>query len=168
MTDMQLIVPPLDDTGNQGGSSDNGMVNPNNNDGSGGFLPEELRENFEAMKSVWRQSRRAVGEEGEQLRRKEREVAKETAIAVDAEISKWQKGIAELEALLAEEESAESDEAGLVGESDEDSVREIPRDIVRFPSLPPVIPLEDDMPAPENFSECHGSLDSAAAPNTEA
>ncbi|KAL3915705.1 MAG: hypothetical protein SGARI_008129, partial [Bacillariaceae sp.] len=76
-----------------------------------------------AMKSVWRQARRPsaddLGEQAdasqaqdegeEELRRKQREMAVETALAVDTEISRWKNGIAELDAMSAEEASDDSD-----------------------------------------------------------
>jgi hypothetical protein len=165
MTDMQLIIPPVEDNVNHGDVSHDGMAN--NNDGSRGVLPDELRENFESMKAIWRQARRtnSSGDEAEELRRKEREVAVETAVAVDAEISRWQTGVDELEALLAAEEG-ESDEHE---EFDDEPVAwERQRYVIRFPSLPPVIPPEDEESVSEGSSDRGGHFDSTAATTTSS
>jgi len=143
------------------------------------LLSSGLREQFETMKSVWRQARR--GTEGERissstddtvtqqrraqvrkdLKRKERETAIETAIQVQNEIEKWQNGIADLETLLAAEEEEESDEEE--GENGPPGIREIafvrrhhnaerenyPR--IQFPYLPAAIPTEDETEEAEDI-----------------
>ena len=142
-----------------------------------GGLSEDLRDQFETMKSIWRQARRDTGDERicpskdrsdgrqvmvkEDLKRKERETAVETAIKVQSEIEAWQNGIADLEALLAAEEEDDVDEWGGLPPEDGDEngppgIREIafvrrvnnaPRrqpPPVRFPCLPPAIPTEDE------------------------
>jgi len=141
------------------------------------ILSTELRDQFETMKSIWRQARRGNDDEKsslsndsketresrvrirEDLKRKERETAVETAIKVQNEIATWQNGIADLEALLAAEEVQESDEGeGLRQEGDNGppGIREIafvrrnnnaPRQHnpqIRFPFLPPAILTEDE------------------------
>jgi len=101
------------------------------------------------MKSLLRQVDRNNEEEtasNEELKRKGREQAIETALAIESEVTKWQNGIAELEAMLAAAESedenedySEHEEEGSAPGDD----RPIP--VVRFPSLPPVVvPDEDD------------------------
>ncbi|KAG7358988.1 hypothetical protein IV203_015577 [Nitzschia inconspicua] len=150
MTGIQLIVPLEDETetGKSGSSSsqrmDQGAGAPvedaptakgksrdctHGKTSSSTVLSEELREQFEAMKAVWRQSKRSdSGEDGtrsgnnalrEELKRKERETAVETALAVDEEISRWENGIAELEVMLAAEEdnSIDSDSQDSEGET---------------------------------------------------
>ena len=142
-----------------------------------GILSSELRDQFESMKSIWRQARRGHDDEGscssnensevrerkirirEDLKRKEREVAVETALKIENEITSWQNGIADLEALLAAEEEQAANENGVPEEDGDDGppgIREIafirrfnnvPRPIppqIRFPSLPPAIPTEDE------------------------
>lgn len=142
-----------------------------------GILSSELRDQFESMKSIWRQARRDHGDEGscssndnnearerklqarEELKRKEREVAVETAIKIHKEITSWQNGIADLEALLAAEEEQASNDDDVPDEEGDNGplgIREIafirrsnnvPRRIppqIRFPSLPPAIPTEDE------------------------
>ena len=146
---MQFIVPPLDDESKQGASA-NGETSQSesNDDNNRTALPDELRENFEAMTSVWRQALRASGEEAKDLRRREREKAVETAIAVDAEINRWQNGIAELEALLSEQEGRQDysdDEEEEDAESNHGGHLPQPqRNAFVFPRPPPVIPPEDD------------------------
>jgi hypothetical protein len=145
----------------------------------GDILSNELREQFEAMKAVWRQAKRESSlsddeEEGgkgndkdvcetvqhrEDLKRKERETAVETALAVDAEIARWQNGIADLEALLAAEEEEDSHIGAR--EAEPNDVIELPlgrQEIVvvdgplqgllhphlQFPTLPPVVPDDEE------------------------
>lgn len=170
MTRMQLIIPLLDEEGSphhgdmaknnhgeQESNNNNNNTRSSHRGGSDGVLSQDLRESFEAMKAVWRQAGRDSGEDlaaTEELKRKEREQAIETALAVDSEVTKWQNGIAELEALLA----AADEEDGSVGdyseEGEEDAAshenhhevyprgRALPA--VRFPSLPPVVVPDDD------------------------
>lgn len=94
----------------------------------GAILSDDLRDQFETMKSVWRQARRGSedvdssslndssvtrehrGNVRAELKRKERETAVETAIKVEREIALWQEGIADLEALLAAEDEHEFSE----------------------------------------------------------
>lgn len=154
MTVMQLILLSVDDDESNQTANGTAVVPDSENvdhssdsdgdvDDSRGILPDDLRESFEAVKAAWRQSRRASAEEAEELRRKEREIAVETALGVDAEISRWQNGIAELEALLAQEDQ---DGEGVGDESNNDAGRQQQQQagILRFPSLPPVVPPEDD------------------------
>ena len=161
MADMQLIVPPLD--GNKSQEQDNaaaaaassGGMNPDaeshdSSEGQGSVLPDGLRANFEEMKSVWRDARRATnGEEREELKRKERVLAAETAVAAHAEIAMWQNGIAELEALLREQEQ---DGGGAEDEEEADELGgEQPQQdnvVVEFPALLSiVVPEEGEMDA---------------------
>lgn len=125
--------------------------NDSNNANDDAILSGDLRDQFEAMKSVWRQARRGSEDAASSsfndssetrerreivradLKRKERETAVETAIKVANEIATWQDGIADLEALLAaaeeeeelpiEEETDEGDE--VVRENGPPGVREI-------------------------------------------
>lgn len=143
------------------------------------LLSTGLREQFETMKSIWRQARRGKEDEGsssstddietrhrrvrvrEDLKRKERETAVETAIKVQNEIETWQNGIADLEALLAAEEEQESDEEE--GVNGPPGIREISfvrrnhnvqrenHPQIRFPYLPPAIPTEDETEEAEDL-----------------
>lgn len=106
------------------------------NTGNEAILSAELRDQFENMKSIWRQARRGEDDEGsfslndnsekrerrvrirEDLKRKEREIAVKTAIQVQNEIATWQSGIADLEALLAAEEEDEPNNE--IGEMEEE------------------------------------------------
>jgi len=158
MTGMQLIIPPLEEDGSpHGDMAKNDSLteteeNTNTNLQNGeGVLSQELRESFEAMKAVWRQAGRDRGEDPavtEELKRKEREQAIETALAVDSEVAKWQSGIAELEAMLASAEE-EEDEGEFSEEGEEDTSVDSnhhgrPLPAVRFPSLHPVVVPDDD------------------------
>lgn len=168
-TEMQVVV-PIEDTssgdvkidhcldqeqhcalndGIEGTTIVNTRAQNNKDNNYGAILSDDLRDQFETMKSVWRQARRgaASGNDDatssasscngdgtetketralfrEGLKRKERETAFETAIKVENEISKWQHGIADLEALLAAEEEY-STENGDVEDNGPPTVREI-------------------------------------------
>ncbi len=160
MTGMQLIIPLLEEDDNpQHGdmSRSDGPRRTTNDQGFGEdsshrdrVLPQDLRESFQAMKSLWRQVDRKKEEESaatDELRRKEREQAVATALAIEAEVAKWQNSIAELEAMLSapeneddnEENYGEQEEEGSFGDDDR------PMPLFRFPSLPPIIvPEEED------------------------
>ena len=168
MTGIQLIIPLLEgedssphlgdmtNEDNLTGTEEN--ENSNNNNGSHhggggeGVLTHELRESFEAMKAIWRQAGRDNEDSAanEELKRKMREHAIETALAVDSEVTKWQNGVAELEAML----SAAADEDGSEGDYNSEDVDEEdmrqghhgvrPLPAVRFPSLPPVVVPDDE------------------------
>jgi len=160
MTGMQLIVPLLEDddtsqTGdmarNEGPKETNGGEDFGDTDAHHGqSLPHGLRESFEAMKSLWRQVGRQNEEESgalEELKRKERQQAVETALAIEAEVAKWQNSIAELEAMLAGVDNEEDSDDNYSEQEDEESFPEEvpPVPGVRFPSLPPVVVPEDDL-----------------------
>jgi hypothetical protein len=129
MTDMQLIVPRLEDNQDQGVESDYGP-NGKDEDEDTTVLSNELRDEFETMKTAWRRARRSSGDNAEELRRKEQDAALDTAVAIESE-----NGIAELEAMLAEEDD---------GEDYDEEVQARPQEFVRFPSLPPVIPADEE------------------------
>jgi hypothetical protein len=132
MTDMQLIVPRLEDNQDQGVESDYG---PNGKNEDKNVLSNDLRDQFETMKTAWRRARRSSGDNAEELRRKERGAASDTAVAIESEMKMWKNGIAELEAMLAEEDD---------GEDYDEEVQARPQEFVRFPSLPPVIPVDEE------------------------
>lgn len=155
----------------------------NNNNSTSSVMSDDLRHQFEAMKTVWRQAKRAESQEslheghnsqdcnekhseedpaaaaaeaGSDLKRKAARMAVETALAVDQEISRWQNGIADLEALLAAEEAAAAEDK-YESESDEEEKEEASRrrdgrrrrpvqeiDVPRFPILARVIPVDDE------------------------
>lgn len=197
-TEMQVVV-PIEDTNsgdvinNQQGALNDGAEettildnrSPNNYDNNNGaILSDDLRDQFETMKSVWRQARRGGGSDDdaissastcngggtetketralfrEGLKRKERETAVEIAIKVENEISKWQHGIADLEALLAAEEEYSAENGDAEEENGPPAVREIafvahtnnnnnnsqnhhPAQLP-FPFIPLAIPTEDE------------------------
>ena len=147
MTDMQLLLPPLEANSDEDASSDvegegprtQGV--PKDANGSRNVLPPELRDRFEIMKSMWRRSQRqdVEGNDDEtnsrDLKRKQRELAVETALAVDDEVSRLRGGIAELEALLNVQEA--------YGEEDDDE-GEFQDRAVDNVVLPSIVPVEDD------------------------
>lgn len=185
MTEMQLLLPPLEDGSSECASrSGEGMSTPNgSSDGhvhdSSRLLTPQLRESFETMKSIWRHSRRPnsadneslEGDDADSLKRKQRELAVETALAVNSEITRLQSGIAELEALLNvprhhdydEEDDDGVDEDSVSGENsdaDDDPHDYHPVDNRALPvMLPLVIPIEDDN---DDVSTVRESDDSAA------
>lgn len=164
------------DKGANGESSSGSIASSTN----GNVLSDELRDQFETMKAVWRQAHRASSLDGDEqegsqhashqrgdhqpllqqphvpdqdLKRKARDVAVDTALAVHDEIARWQNGIADLEALLAAEDVSDLDEE----EGNEAAVealgvqevyvvrnrRPIPHGL-RFPRLPAVVPTDDE------------------------
>lgn len=189
---MQLVI-PIEDSSSGNSKSNHCMhrhqeglevenqTASQQNAGNDAILSHELRDQFETMKSIWRQARRDNGDEGssssndssetrerrvmvrEDLKRKERETAVETAIKVQNEIETWENGIADLEALLAaeEEESGElveeqEGENGLPGIREIEFVRHdnnAPRrpHQIQFPFLPHAIPTEDETEAEEDL-----------------
>jgi len=188
--DMQLVI-PIEDTSSGRNNSNHcadlkqeelgvedrvASAVVKSNGGNDGLLSAELREQFETMKSIWREARRGQDDDEsssstdiaetrhqrlgvrEDLKRKEREAAVETAIKVQNEIETWQNGIADLEALLAaeEEQESEDEEDDDEGENGPPGIREIVivrrnynaqrenHRQIRFPNLPPVVPTEDE------------------------
>ena len=147
MTDMQLLLPPLEGNSDEDASSDVEGEGPRTQDvakdanGSRSVLPPELRDRFEVMKSMWRRSQRqnVEGNDDEtnsrDLKRKQRELAVETALAVDDEVSRLRGGIAELEALLNVHEAYGEEE------DDEGGFQDAAVDNVVLPSI---VPVEDD------------------------
>ena len=176
MTGMQLIVPLLeeDDTSqpgdmarNEGPKETNGGEDFGDTDAHHGRnLPHGLRESFEAMKSLWRQVGRHNEEESatlEELKHKERQQAIETALAIESEVAKWQNSIAELEAMLAEEDTDDN-------YSEQDDEESFPEEVppvpgVRFPSLPPVVVPEEDLD--ETLSRSGSQTDLSDSPEME-
>eukprot|EP00529_Nitzschia_sp_RCC80_P032699 CAMPEP_0113495592 /NCGR_PEP_ID=MMETSP0014_2-20120614/29688_1 /TAXON_ID=2857 /ORGANISM="Nitzschia sp." /LENGTH=230 /DNA_ID=CAMNT_0000389493 /DNA_START=446 /DNA_END=1138 /DNA_ORIENTATION=+ /assembly_acc=CAM_ASM_000159 len=89
-----------------------------------------------------------------ELKRKAEQLAFETAVAVDEEISRWKNSIADLEALLAEEELDDDYHEGQPDEQESDTqvrrhARPLPPplqqvDVPRFPALARVIPDDTD------------------------
>lgn len=176
MTGMQLVAPPGEESetsgdaaiqhqleGDAGSPADLAAASfeeTYERSDNSNVLSQELRDNFESAKSLWRQLGRynndnhdhwgvEPGSHERDLRRKQREKAVETAQAVDAEITKWQNGIAELEAMLAQAENQQdSGDLAVEGIEHEEmgGMVQGPGDaqIVRFPSLPPVVPLDED------------------------
>jgi hypothetical protein len=89
-------------------------------DGDDDVLSKELKDNFNAVRTLKQKDEQAA-----------REMALKTALAADDAISRLHNGIAELEALLAQElQQQEQDNAwGIV-----------------FPSLPPIVVEEEEEP----------------------
>ena len=157
---MQLLVPPLEDTGLGDFGPETGDVSTSNSRGRS-VMSQGLQDKFEAMEQTFNQARTsaqrsesaaASTESGaaateqdvsreDERQKKKRKVAMETAFAIESEVQKWQRGIAELEAML--------EEAGAdVGDSQRSSSSSLdgddaPPEVVRFPSLPPIVPAEE-------------------------
>lgn len=132
---MHTLYPPLhhadsDDTTPNGDNNDNSQV-----------LPPELRENFDQMRALVRAQSRAQDEkEEERARKNARQMALKTALAVEKEFSQLRNGIAELEALVAQQEGVAA---------------------TTFPSLPPMIPqdhVDDEEEDDEEEEECEAPV----------
>lgn len=134
-------------------------------------MSQGLQDKFQAMEQTWDQARTTAqrsetaaasseaavaaadeqdteGEDSQEHQNKKRKLAIETAFAIESEVQKWQRGIAELEAML-EETSADVEDAQRSSSSssssflpDGDALAR-PPEVVRFPSLPPIIPAEE-------------------------
>lgn len=158
---MHLLVPPLDDSccrGSDFGGSSSGTLEETGNSGkkrnsrsaTRSAMSQGLQQQFETMKQAWNASRPAAGNRSESTsaessieenrsredhQNKKRRVAIETAFAIESEVQKWQRGVAELEAML--------DEEGNAPRSSSSSMALRPPAVVRFPSLPPIVPAEE-------------------------
>jgi hypothetical protein len=119
---MRTLYPPLDgsNTFNINITDDKSQEMKKGDD----VLSPELRHNFEEMKALKRKESpsREMDQEHET---KKLQLAIKTAVAAENEIARLRNGIAELEALLAEEGGGQSAH-------------------ILFPSLPPVVPADDD------------------------
>lgn len=126
---MHTLYPPLDDSI----PSCNNNNRKNNQDMKkfDNVMSPELRQSFETMKSFKRKDPPGTREMSDEHETKKLQLAIDTALAVEKEISRLHHGIAELEALLAEQEN--------------DDV-----DVTAFPFLPQVIPAEDDDPSEDD------------------
>ena len=123
---MRTLYPPLENYNTLYKSE---QVKSSMEDGNNDVLSQELRHNFNAMREI-------IEKEDNQKKRKDApsttaakdlqlkkyHVAVETALAVEDEVSRLRKGIAELEALLAQQEGEEAQ---------------------FFPSLPAIVPSDD-------------------------
>lgn len=156
---MQLLVPPLDDRSADFKKEEDGS-STSNSATARSVMSQGLQDKFETMKQAWNHHSRASAkrsegpaeasassedqddaeqeEEEQHHQNKKRKVAMETAFAIEAEVQKWQRGIAELEAML---DVGDLDGPSSSAEDAENAAR--PPVIVRFPSLPPIIPAEE-------------------------
>ena len=109
---MPTLYPPLHDDKDESAP-----------DGDDDVLSQELKDNFDAMRAALRAQSRTERSDND-LKRKEEpmKLAVKTALAAEEEMARLRNGIAELEALLAQEE-------GDVG--------------IAFPSLPHVVEEEE-------------------------
>lgn len=166
---MHLLVPPLDDScrgADFGASSSSSTLEETEDSGKKGnsrtvtrsLMSQGLQQQFETMKQTWNTSRPAAGKRSESTaagssieenrnpeevhQNKKRRVAIETAFAIESEVQKWQRGIAELEAML-DEASGDFEESNAQRSSSSELVAVRPPEVVRFPSLPPIIPAEE-------------------------
>lgn len=202
-----MIIPPWEETdgqdGGKGPTKDNGedldnkegtnaseQEDGNPNHGKRSILPSELKERFEAIRTIGRQRGRASnydtgkqqdidnvdatkeGPDGnpslEDLKRKERVTATELSVAIYSEISKWKNGIAELEAVLAAMDEEDEDEQR--GAQVEDVMdRAPPPRVIRFPALPPLVPPEEEEEEEDGSSrERSSSIESGLTLMTDA
>mmetsp|Transcript_3167 Transcript_3167/g.5203 ORF Transcript_3167/g.5203 Transcript_3167/m.5203 type:complete len:147 (-) Transcript_3167:123-563(-) len=124
---MHTLYPLLDDGAASTGCATGSPMR------DGDVLSPELRENFDTMRALIRQEKKRKDAphdnqevEDQLLQTKKRQVAVKTALAVEDEMSRLRNGIAELEALLAQQEQGGDFDAGL------------------FHALPPIVPSEED------------------------
>jgi len=154
MTDTQnKLYPPLVDDQSDcdddydGDSSGN---NPKNNPkekkdkAEKSVLSNELQDRFKSMRSLLR-GVQVDGEQSnnEEVKRKQRQMAMETALLVESEVSRLESGIAELENLLLQQGQQQHNQQFLRGdevEQEEDDAEAV----LVFPSLPSIVAEEDD------------------------
>lgn len=185
-----MLVPPLEDNCSGDFRSKTGEVSTSNSIARS-VMSQGLQDKFGAMEQAWAQSRtpatrsesspsEAVAsaaaaasaseqEDSQQQREsKKRKVAMDTAFAIESEVEKWQRGIAELEAML---EAANGDVEDFQGSSSSSSLSEgearaRPPEVVRFPSLPPIIPAEEgDLEGSEEEEDDDDESDNQAVNN---
>jgi len=162
-----LLVPPLEDNCPGNFRSKTGEVSTSNSIARS-VMSQGLQDKFGAMEQVWAQSRTlaAISESSpseavasaaaaasaseqedsqqqQQRESKKRKVAMDTAFAIESEVQKWQRGIAELEAMLEAANGDVEDFQGSSSSLSEGEARALRPEVVRFPSLPPIIPAEE-------------------------
>lgn len=155
---MQLLVPPLDDRSADFKKEEDGS-STSNSAAARSVMSQGLQDKFETMKQAWNHHSRASAkrseapaeasassedqddaeEEEQHHQNKKRKVAMETAFAIESEVQKWQRGIAELEAML--DVGGDLDAPSASAADAANAAR--PPEIVRFPTLPPIIPAEE-------------------------
>jgi len=182
--DMQLLFPPLEDNCQGDFGSKTGEVSKSKSRARS-VMSQGLQDKFKAMEQTWNQSntqrsetacsssesaaafaaafastsaaeRGTEGEDSQQRENKKRKVAIETAFAIESEVQKWQRGIAELEAMLnvasggdvedfqgSSSSFSSSSSSSSSSSEGEAGARARPPEVVRFPSLPPIIPAEE-------------------------
>jgi len=111
---MQTLYPPNDEGSTPG-------------DGDDDVLPQELKNNFDAVRTLLSSNDKEAAEN----------MATKTAVEATEEINRLQNGIAELEALLAQQEEQEHHD-------------DVPLPVVAFPSLPPVVVEEEEEQSSSN------------------
>jgi len=112
---MHMLFPPLEGTsprnvnGHPAQDSRSSCIDDNDD-----VLPPELRENFNKIRALLKQENiskkrttPSMADDSKDLQAKKQKVAVETALAVEDEMSRLRNGIAELEALLAQQENVE-------------------------------------------------------------
>jgi hypothetical protein len=131
---MRTLYPPLEECSPTTGREQEAPMQDGHDDND--VLSPELRQHFNTMRRLIQQEedaqkkrKDAPHQQLEELQLKKHQTAVETALAMDNELSRLRNGIAELEALLAQQEG---------------------RSIIHeFPSLPPIV-VSDEV---ENFEE---------------
>lgn len=122
---MLTLYPPLDDYSACNSVNETTATTMKDGDDDDVLSPE-LRQNFETMRALIKQDdskKRKDAPQDDDLQAKKYQVAMKIALAVEDEMSRLRNGIAELEALVAQQEGGGFE---------------------AFPSLPPVVPSDDD------------------------
>jgi len=129
-----MLYPPLvdddddDDNNNRGNSSEG--------ENSSSVLSNNLKDRFESMRALLRLTQHAK-EDSAELKRKKRQMALETAMLIESEVSRLESGIEELESLLGEQQQQQHFVV-------EDEVEDEAARMLVFPSFPPIVDEEDD------------------------
>lgn len=104
-------------------------------DGDDAVLSQELKNNFDAVRTLLASNQTQAAQA----------MANQTAVQARDEVTRLEVGIAELEALLAQQEE------------EEDDYESVPQQVA-FPSLPPVVVEEEQVPSSSNTNTGKGKL----------
>jgi hypothetical protein len=179
MTDMQnKLYPPLvddhsdyDDYDGVNRYASNPIAKDNNakddddDKSKNSVLSNELQDRFKSMRSLLR-GFQAEEEENisEEMKRKQRQMAMETALLVESEVSRLESGIAELENLLCRQQRHQQQGQDQHNQQffQEGEAEQEGEGVLVFPSLPSIVADEEDIEAEEKSHVTRDKIFSAS------
>jgi hypothetical protein len=166
MTDMQnKLYPPLVDDNSDYEDYDGGnrcASNPNAKNNSGkskSVLSNDLQDRFKSMRSLLRGIQgEEEGNISEEMKRKQRQMATETALLVESEVSRLESGIAELENLLCRQQQQQGHGQDQESHNQHffhggEVVQGGNEGVLVFPSLPSIVAEEEEEEEEESEAE---------------